>query len=85
MKENLCFRHFAIELYKQTQTKSNKQITLVIISIVVAKANEEIYVLSVIKIYSFHLLSLLCLWKLGCWKYLKWCSYFENPYYHAKL
>ena len=64
MKENLCFRHFAIELYRQTQTKSNKQrkhITLVIISIVVAKANEEIYVLSVIKIYSFHLLSLLCL------------------------
>ena len=22
---------------------------------------------------------------MSCWKYQKWCSYFENPYHHAKI
>ena len=35
--------------------------------------------------YSFHLFSLLCQKRPSCWKYRKWCSYFENPYHDAKI
>ena len=51
----------------------------------VAKTDDEIYVLSIIKICSFHLLSLLWQRRPSCWNYWKWCSYFENPYHHAKI
>ena len=34
---------------------------------------------------SFHLFSLLCQRRSSCWKYLKWGSYFENRYHHAKM
>ena len=43
------------------------------------------FVVSIIKLYSFHLFSLLCQRRSSCWKYQKWCSYFENPYHHAKI
>ena len=51
----------------------------------VAKTYDEIYVLSIIRIYSFHLFSLLRQRKPNCWKYRKWCRYFENPYHDAKI
>ena len=43
------------------------------------------FVLSIVKLYSFHLLSLLCQRRSSCWIYRKWCSYVENPYLHAKI
>ena len=42
-------------------------------------------ILSIIKIYSFHLFSLLCQRSSSFWKYRKRCRYFENPYHHAKI
>ena len=36
-------------------------------------------------IVTFYLFFLLCQRRSSCWKYWKWCSYFENPYYHAKI
>ena len=78
-----------IELYKQPKTKTKKEhIRLVIVSIgvdVVPKTDDEMYVISIIKIYSFHLFFLLCQRKSNCWKYRKWCSYFENAYHNAKI
>ena len=56
---------------------------LVIVSIrvdVVAKIDNEAYVLSIIKIYNyFSFGSLLGQRRLSCWKYRKLCSYFEKP------
>ena len=43
------------------------------------------FVLNIIELYNFHLFSLLCKGRSSCWKYWKWCSYFENPYYHATI
>ena len=51
----------------------------------VAKNDDEVYILIIIKIYSFHLFSLLCKRRSSCWKYRRWCSYFENLYHHAKI
>ena len=42
-------------------------------------------ILSIIKIYSFHLFSLLCQRSSSFWKHRKRCRYFENPYHHAKI
>ena len=59
-EEQFEFQTFVIELYKQPKTKK-EQIRLVIISIgvdFVAKTNDEIYVLGIFKIFSFHLFSL---------------------------
>ena len=42
------------------------------------------FVLSIIKLYSFHLFSVVPK-KASCWKYRKWCSYFENFYHTAKI
>ena len=57
------FQTFTTELYKQRKRKTKKEhIRLVIFSIgtdVVGKTDDEVYVLSIIKIYSFHLVSLL--------------------------
>ena len=57
---------------------------------VVAKTDGEIYVLSIIKLYSFDFFSLFYQRRssyesIKVWKHLKWCSYFENPYLHAKI
>ena len=51
------------------QKQKKTPIRLVIVSIgvdVVAKTDDEIYVLSIIKIYSFHLFSLLCQRRSSC-------------------
>ena len=89
MKENPAFQTISIELYKQAKAKSKKEhIRLAIISIgvhVVAKTDDEVYVLSIIKIYSFYLFPLLCQRRPNCWKYQTWCSYFENLYADAKI
>ena len=37
------------------------------------------------RIVTFHLFSLLCQRRSSCWKYLKWCSCFENYYHHEKM
>ena len=29
--------------------------------------------------------SMLCQRRSSCWKYRKWCSYFENPYHHPEI
>ena len=45
----------------------------------VAKTDDEIYVLVLWKyIFTFHLKMI------SCWKYRKWCSYIENFYHHGK-
>ena len=36
-------------------------------------------------IVTFHLFSLLYQRTSGCWKYWKWCSYFENHYHNEKM
>ena len=36
-------------------------------------------------IVTFHLFSLLCQRSSSCWKYRKWCSYFENHYHHEQM
>ena len=65
MKENLHFKYsqlIYINNQKQNQ-KKKKHIRLVTVSVgvdLVAKTDYEVYVLSIIKIYSFHLFSLLC-------------------------
>ena len=88
-EEKSAFQTFAIELYKQPKTKIKKEyMKLVLLSIdvdVVAKTDDEIYVLNIIKIYSFHLFSLFCQRGLNCWKYRKWCNYFENSCDEAKI
>ena len=71
MKRKSTFQTILIELCKQPKIKTtiNEQITLVIVSIgvdVVAKTEDDIYVLSIIKVYSFHLFSLLCQRRLSC-------------------
>ena len=68
MKENLHFKYsqlIYINNQKQNQKKKKKKqhIRLVTVSVgvdLVAKTDYEVYVLSIIKIYSFHLFSLLC-------------------------
>ena len=71
MKRKSTLQTILIELCKQPKTKTtiNEQITLVIVSIrvdVVAKTEDDIYVLSIIKVYSFYLFSLLCQRRLSC-------------------
>ena len=70
MKENPAFQTIAIELYKQAKAKSKKEnARLVIVSIgvhIVAKTDDEVYVLSIIKIYSFYLFPLLCQRRPNC-------------------
>ena len=72
----------------ETIRKNKQHLRLVISSIrvgVVVKTDDEIYVLSTIKIYSFHLFSPLRQRRSNCWIYRKWCSFFENCYHHAKM
>ena len=65
MKENLHFKQLRLN-YINNQKWNNKKkehIRLVIAFIgvdVIAKTDDGIYILSIIKIYSFHLFSLLC-------------------------
>ena len=71
MKRKSTLQTILIELCKQPKTKTtiNEQITLVIVSVgvdVVAKTEYDIYVLSIIKVYSFYLFSLLCQRRLSC-------------------
>ena len=53
-----------MELYKEPKTNTKKEhIRLVTVSIgidVVAKTDDEIDVLSIMKLYNFHLFSLMC-------------------------
>ena len=90
MKENLHFKQLRLN-YINNQKWNNKKkehIRLAIAFIgvdVIAKTDDGIYILSIIKIYSLHLFSLLCQRRSCCWKYWKWCCYFENPYHHVKI
>ena len=36
-------------------------------------------------IVTFYVFSLFCQRRSSCWKYRKWCSYFENPYQYARV
>ena len=79
----------ALKDKKQNQKAKTKteHIKIIIVSIgvdIVAKTDDEIYALHIIKTYSFHLFSLLCQ-RSSCWRYRRWCSYFENPYHDAKI
>ena len=91
IREKPAFQTITIELYKRPKTKitTKEDIRLVIVSTgvdVVAKTDDEIYVLSSIKIYSyFSFVFSVVSWSSSCWKYRKWCSYFENHYHHAKM
>ena len=72
----------------ETIRKNKEHLRLVISSIrvgVLAKTYDEIYILSTIKIYSFHLFSPLRQGRSSCWIYQKWCSFFENCYRQAKM
>ena len=96
MNENLRFKQLwlnYIQHKKKTGKKKKKRkehLRLVLNSIrvgAVVKTDDEIYVLGTIKIYTvtFHLFPLLCQRRSSCWKYQKWCGYFENRYCHAKM
>ena len=72
----------------ETIRKNKEHLRLVISSVrvgVLVKTDDEIYVLSTIKIYSCHLFSPLRQGRSSCWRYRKWCSFFENCYHHAKM
>ena len=78
LKENLSFKQLLLN-YINSQKKQTKKerLRLVISSIrvdVVAKTDDEVYVSSI-----------LCQRRSSCWKYRKWCTYFENRYHHAKM
>ena len=51
----------------------------------VAKTDDENFVLNIIKIYRFYLFSLFYQRKSVCWNYRKGDSYYENPYHYAKI
>ena len=62
--------------------KEHKRLVIVSVGVdVVAKTNDEIYLLSIIKIYGFQLFPPLCERRSSCWNYRKWCSYFEYLYH----
>ena len=55
MKENLHFQQSRLNYTNNQKQKQKKDTVIVSIGVdVVARTNEEIYVLSIIKIYSFH-------------------------------
>ena len=70
IKGKSAFQTIAIELHKQPKgTNRNHFSRLVISSIrvgVVAKTDDEVYVSSTIKMYTFHLFSLLCQRRSSC-------------------
>ena len=84
------FQTIVIELYKQPKEANRNYFSGLLISSikvnVVDKTNDGVYVSSTFKMYSsaFHLFSLLCQTRSSCQKSWKWCSYFENHYYHEK-
>ena len=88
-EENLHFKHSRLNYInnqKQKQKKAHKiSDSLYWCLDVVAKTDDEIYVLSIIKVYSFDLFSLLCQRRSSCWKYWEWFGYFENLYHDAKI
>ena len=75
---------------RKNHSNSNSYIKLVKVSTsvdVVAKTDDKVYVLGIIKSYivTFHLFPLLCRRRSTCWKYQKLYSYLENPYHLAKI
>ena len=75
MKENLRFKQLRLNYINNQKKKRALEIVI-----------STINVLSTIKyMVTFHLFSLLCQRRSSCWKYRKWCSYFENRYHHAKM
>ena len=92
LKKNLNLRFKQLRwnyINSQKKQTEKERLRLVIGSIrvgVVPKTNDEIYISSTIKMYSyFSLFSLLCQRRSSCWKYRKWCSSFENRYHHTKM
>ena len=72
MKENLHFKQLRLNYINNQKRNNNKKehIRLVIDFTgvdVIAKTDDGIYILSIIKIYSFHLFSLLCQRRSCCW------------------
>ena len=78
LKENLRFKQLRLNYINSQKKQTEKErLRLVISSIrvgVVAKTDDEVYVSSI-----------LCQRRSSCWKYRKWCTYFENRYHHAKM
>ena len=71
MKKNLHFKQLQLNYIKQTPKTKKKHMKLVIVSIgvdAVAKINDEVYVLSIIKIYCYFLFVLLLIlqWIFAC-------------------
>ena len=78
MKENLLFKQSQLNYINNLKQKQKRT----------HKISNSLYWFPksmVGFIVTFHLLSLLCQRTSSCWKYWKWCSYFENPYHHAKI
>ena len=59
---------------KQTEKERVRSVISSIRVGVVAKTDDEVYVSSIL--YQS---------RSSCWKYRKWCTYFENRYHHAKM
>ena len=78
LKENMRFEQLRLNYIKSQKKQTEKEgLRLVISSIrvgVVAKTDDEVCVSS-----------MLCQSRSSCWKYGKWCTYFENRYHDAEM
>ena len=78
LKENLRFKQLRLNYINNQKKQTEKERLRLVISSVrvgmVAKTDDEAYVSRI-----------LCQRRSSCWEYRKWCTYFENCYYHAKM